>query len=101
PGALAILTCRTVDEGYERELKTNFAGIKKYQQNTYYAGTWKPEYDRWVEMAAGMYQGEGREQVAWSQALTYDMVYTQPVVHEFGQLRVPRSEEHTSELQSR
>lgn len=80
---------RTVDEWYERELKTNFAGIKKYQQNTYYAGTWKPEYDRWVAMAAGMYQGEGREQVAWSQALTYDMVYTQPVVHEFGQVRVP------------
>lgn len=40
-------------------------------------------------MAAGMYQGEGREQVAWSQAVTYDMVYTQPVVHEFGQVRVP------------
>ncbi|GAB1576869.1 alpha/beta fold hydrolase [Bordetella petrii] len=80
---------RTVDEWYARELKTSFEGIKKYQQNTYYAGTWKPAYDRWVAMAAGMYQGPGREQVAWSQALTYDMLYTQPVVHEFGQLRVP------------
>ncbi|MBV7485162.1 alpha/beta fold hydrolase [Bordetella sp. BOR01] len=80
---------RTVDEWYARELKTSYTGIKKYQQNTYYAGTWKPEYDRWVAMAAGMVQGEGREQVAWSQALTYDMLYTQPVVHEFGQIRVP------------
>ena len=80
---------RTVDEWYARELKTSFEGIKKYQQNTYYAGTWKPAYDRWVAMAAGMYRGPGREQVAWSQALTYDMLYTQPVVHEFGQLRVP------------
>ncbi|MCD0501532.1 alpha/beta fold hydrolase [Bordetella petrii] len=80
---------RTVDEWYARELKANFEGMKKYQQNTYYAGTWKPEYDRWVEMAAGMVQGPGREQVAWSQALTYDMLYTQPVVHEFGQVRVP------------
>ncbi|WP_459614068.1 alpha/beta fold hydrolase [Bordetella sp. 2513F-2] len=80
---------RSVDEWYARELKTSFDGIKRYQQQTYYAGTWKPEYDRWVQMAAGMYQGAGREQVAWSQALTYDMVYTQPVVHEFGQIRVP------------
>ena len=32
---------------------------------------------------------KGRERVAWNQALTYDMIYTQPVVHEFGQIAVP------------
>ena len=80
---------RSIDDWYARELKANFAGMKKYQQGTYYAGQWRDDYDKWVLMAAGMLQGEGRERVAWNQALTYDMIYTQPVVHEFGQITVP------------
>lgn len=80
---------RTIDEWYARELKANFEGMKKYQLATYYAGKWREDYDKWVLMAAGMQQGEGRERVAWNQALTYDMIYTQPVVHEFGQIKVP------------
>jgi pimeloyl-ACP methyl ester carboxylesterase len=80
---------RTIDAWYASELKTNFEGIKKYQLDTYYAGQWKPEYDRWVAMGAGMYLGEGKERVAWNQALTYDMIHTQPVVHEFGNIRTP------------
>lgn len=80
---------RTVDQWYENELKTNANGIRSYQQNTYYAGQWKPEFDRWVNMQAGMYMGEGKNIVAWNSALTYEMVYTQPVVYEFSTLRVP------------
>lgn len=80
---------RSVDEAYARELKTTFATIKQYQQNVYYNGQWRPEYDRWVGMLAGLYAGPGRERVAWNQALTSEMVFTQPVVHEFAQLRVP------------
>ena len=63
---------RSVDEWYARELRTTAEGIRQYEQATYYAGTWKPEYDRWVEMLAGMYRGPGREAVAWSSALLYD-----------------------------
>lgn len=80
---------RSVDQWYARELKTGAEGIRAYQQNTYYAGQWRPEFDRWVEMQAGMFRGPGRELVAWNSALTYDMVYTQPVYYEFGQLQVP------------
>jgi pimeloyl-ACP methyl ester carboxylesterase len=80
---------RSVDEAYARELKTSFATIKQYQQNVYYSGQWKPEYDRWVGMLAGLYAGPGRERVAWNQALTSEMVFTQPVMHEFARLRVP------------
>ena len=80
---------RTIDQWYAGEQRVSFGGIKAYQQGTYYAGEWRPEYDRWVEMLAGMYVGEGRERVAWNQAQTSDMVYTQPVVHEFGRIRVP------------
>jgi pimeloyl-ACP methyl ester carboxylesterase len=79
----------TVDELYQRELKTSFDSIKRYQQSTYYAGTWKPEYDRWVSMLAGMYRGEGGKLVAWNQALTSDMVFAQPVIYEIGEIAVP------------
>ena len=79
----------TVDQLYQSELKTDFDSIKRYQRTTYYAGDWKPEYDRWVEMLAGMYQGDGRDLVAWNQALTSDMVFMQPVVHELQNIRVP------------
>lgn len=80
---------RTVDQWYQRELNTSAAGIKQYQLSTYYAGKWRPEFDRWVEMQAGMYQGEGKEQVAWNSALTAEMIFTQPVLYEFGQLKMP------------
>jgi len=79
----------TVDQLYERELKTSFESIKKYQQTTYYGGEWKPQYDRWVKMLADMYLGEGGKLVAWNQALTSDMILSQPVVHEFDQIAVP------------
>ena len=80
---------RSVDDWYRQELDTNAATIKAYQLKAYYDGAWKPEYDRWVALQAGMYEGAGREVSAWASALTYDMIYTQPVVHEFPQLRVP------------
>jgi len=79
----------TVDQLYERELKTTFDSIKRYQQITYYAGTWKPAYDRWVDMLAGMYEGDQGKIVAWNQALTSDMIFAQPVVYELDRISVP------------
>ncbi|MGE6994403.1 alpha/beta fold hydrolase [Pseudomonas sp. NPDC047961] len=78
-----------IEELYQSELKTDFEKIKAYQQKFYYNGSWKPRYDRWVNMLAGMYAGDGKEIVAWNQALTSDMVFTQPVIHEFDTLSVP------------
>ncbi|MGK9167936.1 alpha/beta hydrolase [Inquilinus limosus] len=80
---------QTVDQWFEAELKTTADSIKAYQQATYYAGEWRPEYDRWVGMLAGMYQGEGGRQVAWNQALTSDMVFNQPVVYELEHIHAP------------
>lgn len=80
---------RSVDDWYRNELKTSAASIKAYQLKSYYDGHWKPEYDRWVALQAGMYEGAGRATVAWAGALTYDMIYTQPVVYEFSQIKVP------------
>ena len=79
----------TVDQLYERELNTSFDSIKRYQLSTYYAGEWKSNYDRWVNMLAGMYAGDGGRLVAWNQALTSDMIFTQPVVYELERIRMP------------
>lgn len=80
---------RSVDQWYERELKTTADGIRDYERSTYYAGQWAPRYERWVEMLAGLNAGPGKERVAWNSALIYDMIQNQPVVYELPQLRVP------------
>lgn len=79
----------TVDQLYATERKTTRASIKAYQQSTYYAGQWRPDYDRWVDMLASMYAGPGGDVVAWHQALTADMVFNQPVIHEIDRIAVP------------
>ena len=78
-----------VDKWYARELATTADKIRAYEKSTYYVNTWKPEYEQWVQMLAGMNRGTGKKLVAWNSALLYDMIYTQPVVHEFPQLKVP------------
>ena len=79
----------TVDTLHESQLETTREGIKAYQQSTYYVGEWKPRYDRWVDMLWSMYQGDGGRITAWHQALTADMIFNQPVVHEFPDIAVP------------
>jgi pimeloyl-ACP methyl ester carboxylesterase len=78
-----------VDEWYARELKVDAESIRQYEQQTYYAGEWRAEYEPWVQMLAGLNAGPGKQLVAWNSALLYDMIYTQPVVYELGDLRVP------------
>jgi pimeloyl-ACP methyl ester carboxylesterase len=80
---------RDVDDWYAGERRTTFESIKGYQRQVYYGGDWRPAYDRWVSMLAGMYAGPGGERVAWNQALASDMVFNQPVVHEFPRITVP------------
>lgn len=80
---------QSVDDWYQRELKTSADRIRNYERDTYYAGTWEPNFEPWVQMLAGMYRGPGREQVAWDSALLYDMIFTQPLIYEIGNLQAP------------
>jgi pimeloyl-ACP methyl ester carboxylesterase len=80
---------RTVDEWNTRELGQSADKIRQYEQKTYYVDHWKPEYERWVDMLAGLNAGPGHAIVAWNSALVYDMIMTQPVVYEFPLLKVP------------
>ncbi len=80
---------QSVDAWYAQELKTTADSVRNYQRTTYYAGTWSPRYERWVQMLAGLYRGPARDIVAWNSALLDDMIYTQPVFYEFEQVKVP------------
>jgi pimeloyl-ACP methyl ester carboxylesterase len=80
---------QSVDAWYQQELQTSADSIRNYERTTYYAGTWQPSYEPWVQMLAGMYRGPGRELVAWNSALLYDMIFTQPVIYELDALRMP------------
>ncbi len=80
---------QSVDAWYQQESRTTADSIRDYERMTYYAGTWEPRFEPWVQMLAGMYRGPGHDIVAWNSALLYDMIYTQPVFYELGQLAMP------------
>jgi pimeloyl-ACP methyl ester carboxylesterase len=80
---------RSVDQWYERELKLSADNVRAYEKSTYYVNRWKPEYEKWVDMLAGLNAGPGKKLVAWNSALIYDMIFTQPVIYEFPLLKVP------------
>ena len=80
---------RPVDALYASELESTPEHVRAYMRESYFAGDWKPEYEPLVRMLAGWSRGPDRARLAWVAALTTDMVFTQPVVHEFPDLRVP------------
>ncbi len=77
----------SVDQWFQRDLKTSADRIRAYEKDTYYGGKWDPSFEKWVQMQAGMYRGPGKDLVAWNSALIYDMIFTQPVVYQFNQLQ--------------
>jgi len=80
---------QSVDKWYQSELKSNFESIKKYQLISYYDGKWKDQYTRWVNLSAGWTLNKDYPKVAWNNALTYDLIMTQPVVYELQNIKAP------------
>lgn len=80
---------KPVEWWYQNELKNSYDGIKKYQLVNYYDNKWKSEYDQWVNLLAGWTLNADYKKIAWNSALMYDMIFTQPVVYEFKNIRVP------------
>jgi len=78
-----------VEYWYQNELKKNYEGMKKYMQASYYHGEWKPAYEPWLLLQAGWTLSPEYPVIAWNSALTYDMIFTQPVVYEFQYLKMP------------
>ncbi|WP_178987846.1 alpha/beta fold hydrolase [Winogradskyella schleiferi] len=80
---------KSIEWWYNNELKKTAEGIKQYQLNNYYDNKWKPEYDQWVNLLAGWTLNSNYITIAWNAALTYDMIFTEPVVYEFQNITVP------------
>lgn len=78
-----------VDGQFRQELKKTPEQIRKYQLESYYDGRWREAYDPWVEQLASFTRSPEYPRMAWNQALTSDMVFTQPVVYEFPRIEVP------------
>ncbi len=80
---------KSIDWWYQLELKKNYNSIKEYQLKNYYDGKWKKEYEQWVKLLAGWTLSPDYKKLAWNAALTYDMIFTQPVVYEFDKVKSP------------
>ncbi|WP_439487982.1 alpha/beta fold hydrolase [Algoriphagus sp.] len=78
-----------VEWWYQNELDKDYEQIKEYQLSNYYHGDWKEEYNEWVKLLAGWTLNPEYERIAWNAALTYDMIFTQPVLYEFGEIQMP------------
>ena len=82
---------KDTDFFYRFEMSKTPEGIQRYQQANYYAGNWNETYAALTHFMIGQLQGKDKSQVAWVNALTYDMIFTQPVITEFDRLSVPVS----------
>lgn len=79
----------TIDASYQKELKMDYSAAKKYQQENYYHGSWKPEYDEWAKLQVAWVGDPQYPAVAWDNALTSDMIFTQPVIYEYNLIKAP------------
>lgn len=79
----------TLDENFRTELGQTAEKIRAYQQSSYYDGQWREAYEPWVEQLASFTRSPDYPRMAWNQALTSDMIMTQPVLYEFPRLRLP------------
>ncbi|MFG0244952.1 MAG: alpha/beta fold hydrolase [Phycisphaerales bacterium JB052] len=79
----------TIDQWYANELKKTPDGVRNYMRASYYDGNWAPEYEELAKLQMNWTQSPDKERLAWVSALTYDMIFTQPVIHDFDQIRVP------------
>jgi pimeloyl-ACP methyl ester carboxylesterase len=80
---------QSVDKWYQSELKSTVKTLKEYQISSYYHGQWKDEYAKWLNLLAGWTLNPEYSKIAWNSALTYDMIYTQPVCYEFDKIKTP------------
>lgn len=84
----AFVPYATEEALYQTELKSTAESIKKYYQTSYFV-KWKPEYDELVRIASGVTGSSEFPRYAKVAALTSQMIYEQPVVHEFHLIQMP------------
>jgi pimeloyl-ACP methyl ester carboxylesterase len=78
---------QSLDKLFDKEKKGTYDSYKKYQQ-TYYP-EWKPEYEQYVRAQAADLLSPQFDSIALANAITYQMIYEQPVVYELSNISVP------------
>ena len=78
-----------ISDAYERELQQTGEGIIAYQKRNYYDGAWSEAYEALTIPLRGWIHGPDKELMAYTSALTYNMILTQPVVDDFPEISVP------------
>ena len=76
------------EQQYQTELKATAESVRNYYKTSYFT-VWRPEYEELVRIAAGVTNGADFPRYAKVAAMTFTMIYEQPVVHEFANLKVP------------
>lgn len=77
----------SIDKLEQTELKATYESYKTYQK-TYYP-EFKPEYEQYVAAQAADLKLPDFPAVAFVNALTFQMIYEQPVCYEFENIKVP------------
>jgi pimeloyl-ACP methyl ester carboxylesterase len=83
-----LVTYIPPQQRYAAELSQTYEKMRDYQK-TYYPGAWKPEYEVYVRDQASILNTGEYPRDAWSSALTYQMIYEQPVVYEMAGISRP------------
>lgn len=82
---------KDVDFFYQNERKKTPKDIEKYQKTNYYDGAWNSDYARHASHLMGWIEGDDWDRLSKVSALTYDMIFTQPVIEEFDDFAMPVS----------
>ena len=79
---------QSVDQAEATELKSTEESIRKYY-GSYYPNGYPAAHDEWVKPLAAQTRHPDFPKVALANALTFEMIYQQPVCYEFGRVAVP------------
>ena len=71
------------------ELNKTPESIRRYQQKNYYDGKWRPAYQALLEPHIGQLKHPDYPRVAKNNALTYNPIFSEPIVYDLPQLTVP------------
>ncbi len=78
---------QSIEETYKKILNYTKEGLIEYHKS-YYA-EWKEAYRRFPMIHYRWTLSGEYPRLAWASALTYEMIYTQPVVHQLPDVKVP------------
>ncbi|PJJ60065.1 alpha/beta fold hydrolase [Hymenobacter chitinivorans] len=79
---------QTIDQAEATERRSTEASIRKYHA-TYYPNGYPQAHDEWLLPLAAQTKSPDFPKVARANALTFDMIYQQPVAYEFSRVQAP------------